>query len=58
MYSQLIEKALEIAGKRRRILAEMRRAVKAGDKEAVFTLARELTGLSHEKRHRTDSRLN
>ena len=53
-----MEKALEIAGKRRRILAEMRRAVKAGDKEAVFTLARKLTGLSDEKRHRTDSRLN
>lgn len=58
MHSGLVEKVLEIAGKRRRILEEMRRAVRAGDKDAVFVLARKLTGLSNEKRHRTDPRLN
>jgi hypothetical protein len=58
MHSGLVEKVLEIAGKRRRILEEMRRAILAGDKDAVFVLARKLTGLSNEKCHRTDSRLN
>ncbi len=58
MPGQLIEKALEVARKRRRILEHMHRAVRAGDKDLVFALARKLTGLSDEKCHRTDPRLN
>ncbi len=58
MHSGLIEKALEIAEKRRRILKEMRRAVRAGDKDSVLVLARKLTGLGNEKRRRTNPRLN
>lgn len=58
MQSQLIEKALEIARKRRRILAEMRDAIHADNKDIVFNLARKLTGLSDEECHRTDPRIN
>lgn len=58
MHSQLIDKALEIARKRRRILAEMRDAIRANDKDLVFGLARKLTGLSDEECHRTNSRIN
>jgi hypothetical protein len=58
MQSQLIDKTLEIARKRRRILAEMRDAIRANDKELVFGLARQLTGLSDEECHRTNSRIN
>lgn len=58
MQSQLIEKALDIARKRRRILAEMREAIRANDKDVVFDLARKLTGLSDEKCYRTDPRIN
>jgi hypothetical protein len=58
MRSQIIEKALEISRKRRGYLEEMRQAIQAGDKDSVFALARKLTGLSDEKCHRTDTRLN
>lgn len=54
----LIEKTLEIAEKRRAILSEMRDALRANDREAVFHLARKLTGLSDEECNRTDSRIN
>jgi hypothetical protein len=58
MQSQLIDKALEIARKRIRILAEMREAIRANDKDVVFDLARKLTGLSDEECHRTNPRIN
>jgi hypothetical protein len=58
MQRQIIEKALEISRKRRRYLEDMRQAIQAGDKDSVFALARKLTGLSDEKCHRTDTRLN
>jgi hypothetical protein len=57
-FQQIIEKALEISRTRRGYLEEMRRAIQAGDKDSVFTLACKLTGLSDEERHRTDTRLN
>ncbi len=59
MNGQLIEKALEISRKRKRVLEKMRDAVRAGDKNAVFFLARKLTGQANEeKRNRTDPRVN
>ncbi len=59
MHSQLIEKALEISRKRKRLLEEMRKAVRVGDRETVFSLARKLTGQANEeKRNRTDPRVN
>ena len=58
MQSQLIDKALKIAKKRRRILAQMRDAIRANDRDAVFDLARKLTGLSNEECHRTNPRIN
>ncbi len=58
MYGSLIEKALEISRKRRQILEQLRQAIRAGDKDAVFSLARKLTGLSDEERNRIDPRLN
>jgi hypothetical protein len=58
MQSQLIDKALKIAQKRRRILAQMRDAIRANDRDAVFDLARKLTGLSNEECHRTNPRIN
>jgi hypothetical protein len=58
MRSQIVEKALEISRKRRGYLEGMRQAIQAGDKDSVFALARKLTGLSDEKCHRTDTRLN
>ncbi len=59
MHGQLIEKALEISRKRKRVLVKMRDAVRAGDKNAVFFLARKLTGQTdEEKRPRTDPRVN
>ncbi len=58
MHSQLIEKALEISQKRKRLLEEMRKAVRVGDRETVFSLARKLTGQANEeKRNRTDPRV-
>ena len=58
MQRQIIKRALEISRKRRRYLDAMRQAIRSGDKDAVFELAKKLTGLSDEKRHRTDTRLN
>lgn len=59
MHSQLVTTALEISKKRRRILEEMRKAVRGGDKETVFSLARKLTGQANEeKRSRTNPRVN
>lgn len=58
MQRQIIERALEISRKRRGYLDAMRKAICAGDKDAVFELARKLTGLEDEKRHRTDTRIN
>ncbi len=59
MHSQLVEKALEISRKRKRLLEEMRKAVRVGDRETVFSLARKLTGQANEeKRNRTDPRVN
>jgi hypothetical protein len=53
-----MDKVIEIASKRRRILSEMRTAVQVGDREAVFNLAKKLTGLGDETSHRTDQSLN
>jgi hypothetical protein len=58
MQRQIIEKALEISRKRRGYLEAMRKAIRIGDKESVFELARKLTVASDEERHRTDTRLN
>ncbi len=58
MNTQLVNKALEISRKRRRALAELREAVRAGDRDRVFSLAQKLTGVTDEKRHRTDPRVN
>jgi len=58
MQSELIDKALEIARKRRRILAEMRKAIRENDKDIVFDLACKLTGLSDEECHRTNPGIN
>jgi hypothetical protein len=58
MQRQIVERALEISRKRRGYLDAMRKAIRLGDKDSVFELARKLTGLSDEERHRTDTRLN
>ena len=58
MQSPLIEKALEIARKRRGLLSEMRDAIRANDRDLVFDLARKLTGLSDEECPRTNPRIN
>lgn len=58
MQSSLIDKALEIARKRRGLLSEMRDAIRANDRELVFELARKLTGLNDEECRRTNPRLN
>ncbi len=59
MESSLIERVLEIAKQRRRILEHMRQAIRVGDKDTVFALARKLTGIGDEqKRDPTDPRLN
>jgi hypothetical protein len=58
MQHQMIEKVLEISRKRRGYLDEMRQAIRLGDKDSVFAIARKLTGLSDEKSPRTNSRLN
>jgi hypothetical protein len=55
---QIIERAVEISRKRRAYLNAMRKAIRTGDKDSVFELARKLTGLSDEGRHRTDTRLS
>jgi len=51
MHGKVLERALEISRKRRGYLESMRDAIRAGDKETVFDLARKLTGLSDEERH-------
>lgn len=56
--AQIVEKALEISGKRRGYLDAMRKAIRDGNKDSVFELARKLTGLSNEECHRTNTRLN
>ena len=56
--AQLVEKALEISRKRRRALAELRAAVRAGDRERVFLLAKKFVGGTDERRDRTDPRIN
>ena len=56
--TQLVEKALEVSQKRRRALEQLREAVRAGDKDKVFSLAQKLTGVTDEKRDRTDPRIN
>ena len=59
MHAQILEKALGISQKRRRLLEEMRKAVRAGDKDTVFQLARRLTGLTDEQEcHRTRKSVN
>ncbi len=57
-HAQLLDKALEISRRRRRVLAELREAVRAGDRERVFSLAKKFVGGTDEKRHRTDPRIN
>jgi hypothetical protein len=49
MQNPLIETALKITEKRRRILSDMREAVTVGDRDKVFELAKKLTGLSDEQ---------
>ena len=56
--TQLVEKALEVSRKRRRALEQLREAVRTGDKDKVFSLAQKLTGVTDEKRDRTDPRIN
>jgi hypothetical protein len=58
MQSQLIDKALEIGRERRKILTQMRDAIRANDKDLVFSLARKLTGLSDEECPRTNPGIN
>ncbi len=58
MQHQLVERILEIARNRRKILEQLRYAIKAGDKDSVVRLAAELTGMTDEEYHRIDSRLN
>ena len=58
MQRQIIERALEISRKRRGYLNAMREAVRSGDRDTVFELARKLTGLNDKEGHRTDTRLN
>jgi len=56
--SAILDKAVEIAGKRREVLSDMRRAVQRDDRELVFALAKKLTGLSDETSHRADQSIN
>jgi len=58
MSNQLVDRLLEIARKRREILEQMRQAIERGDNEAVVQLAARLTGITDEKCHRIDPRLN
>lgn len=53
MHGKFLERVLQISQKRRGYLEAMREAIRLGDKEAVFELARKLTGLSDEARNRT-----
>ena len=56
--AQLVDKALEISRRRQRALAELRAAVRAGDKDRVFSLAKKFVGGTNEERPRTDPRVN
>ncbi len=56
--AQLVDKALEISRKRRRALVELRAAVRTGDRERVFLLAKKFVGGTNEKCPRTGSRVN
>ncbi len=56
--TELVDKALEISRKRRRALEQLREAVRAGDRDRVFSLARKLVGVTDEKRDRINSRVN
>ena len=59
MLNPLVERALQIAERRKRILADMCQAIRRGDKDTVFDLAKKLTGLTDEQKcHRIDPRLN
>lgn len=58
MTIQIIEVALKIARKRRRLLDQMRAAVNESDKDAVFELARKLTGVANEECDRANPRIN
>ena len=58
MTNQLVQTALAISEKRRQILARMRKAVQARDKDTVFLLAQQLTGLTDEERSSSPARLN
>jgi hypothetical protein len=58
MQHQLVERTLEIARKRRKILEQLRLAIKAGDKDSVVKLATQLTGITDEECHRINSRIN
>ena len=58
MRSPLIERALEIGQKRRRILTEMQVAIRANDKDQVFSLAQKLTGVSDEECLRANPGIN
>jgi hypothetical protein len=49
---------LKVALKRREILERMRQAIRAGDRDAVVCLARELTGMTDAKCHRIDPRIH
>jgi hypothetical protein len=60
MQSQLIERALEISRKRRGYLEEMRNAIRSGDKNQVFEIAKKLTRIDDDEKkcNRTDTCLN
>jgi len=58
MWSQLVQMAVEITRRRRKLLEEMREAVRLGDREGVFELARQITGLGDEERNRVDPRVH
>lgn len=58
MRNQLVQTALEISEKRRHILLQLREAIRAEDKDAVFILAKKLTGLNDEERPRAHKSLN
>jgi len=58
MQRQMMDRVLEISRKRRGYLDAMRKAIRLGDKDSVFELAKKLTGLNDEKRDRTDTRIN
>jgi hypothetical protein len=58
LMNELLQKALEVGEKRRKLLEEMRAAIDIGDKDIVFKIAIKLTGLSDEKRYRIGASFN